>query len=190
MEIYARAQLFQLQAARRTGAPKVVLEREDGMLILHIFASSGMMLRTRILTSKDAATLHALLQTELAGLRTGTEDLTDRPTHLLAPTELVANPAEWHGFECHALEQIAEADLLERLWRSDLEGIVVRPTHDDIVKDIKALSLSMGAIGLVGLGLMVWHDGKLQQQIDDGRAQSRKDLPKVEIGRASCRERV
>lgn len=184
VEIYARAQLFQQYAARHTGAPKVVLEHEDGLLILHIFASNGMMLRTRILSSKDATTLHALLQAELAGLHSGADRQVGRQTHLLAPKELVNNPAEWHEFDCHALEKIAQADLLDRLWRSDLEGIVVRNTHDDVVKGIKTLSLSIGALGLVGLGLMVWHDGKLQQQIDDGRAQSRKDLPKVEAAKA------
>ncbi|NUN59560.1 MAG: hypothetical protein HUU13_00370 [Burkholderiaceae bacterium] len=184
VELYARAQLFQRHAAQRTGATKVVIERENGMLILHIFASTGMMLRTRILSDKDATALHAILQTELAGLRSGTDGQADRQKQLLAPAELVANPSEWHGFDCHALEQVSQADLLERLWHSDLEGIVVRPTHDDIVKGIKALSLSMGAAGLVGLGLMVWHDGQLQQQIDDGRTKSRKDLPRVEAAKA------
>lgn len=184
VEIFARAQLFQQHAARLTGAPKVVIEEEDGLLILHIYASAGMMLRTRILNNQEAKTLHAILQAELAGLNANTDRKPERPYHLVAPVELLANPSDWQGFECHSLETITQADLLEQLWRSDLEGIVVRSTHEGIVKDIKMLSIAMGGIGLVGLGLMAWHDGKLQQQIDDGRAQARKDLPRVEAAKA------
>ena len=184
VEIFARAQLFQRRVAQLAGALKIVIEQEDDQYFLHIFAATGMMLRTSVLSDKEATEPHSLLRAELASLNFSAADGQNREVHLLAPKRLIASASTWHGFNCQPLEKIADADLVEQLWRSDLEGIVIRPTYEDVVTNIKRMSIAMGVAGLTGLGLMSWHDGKLQQQIEEGRVQARKDLPAVEAAKA------
>ena len=184
VEFFARAQLFQRQAARLSGAFKVVIEQESDQYFLHIFGSTGAMLRTTILEKKETTALHPLLKAELAGLGPVLGEPKESQIYLQAPAQLIGTFSEWQGFECHVLDERPPADLLEQLWRSELEGIVVRSTYDEVVQNIKLLSIALAIVGLIVTGLMMWHDGKLQQAIDDGRQLVRKDLPKVEAAKA------
>lgn len=184
VEVFARAQLFQRNAARFNGVLKAVLEQEEHQYFLHIFATTGEMLRTRVLDQQNFPSLQATLQAEFAGLSAGQSGEKPERAQLLAPAQLITLPSEWHDFDCHALAPISHLNSLEQLWRSELEGIVIRSTHDDLVRGLKLWSVALGAAGLACLGLMAWHDGKLQRQIEDGRVLVRKDLPKVEAAKA------
>lgn len=184
LEFFARAQLFQREVARLSGAFKVVIEQEVDQYFLHIFGPTGAMLRTKILGGKDTAALHPLLKAEIAGLGPVFDEPQQPQISLLAPAQLIDTFSESQGFECHVLDERPPADLLEQLWRSELEGIVVRSTYEEVVQNIKLLSIALAIVGLIVTGLMMWHDGKLQQAIDDGRQLVRKDLPKVEAAKA------
>lgn len=184
VEIFARAQLFQRQVALSPGQLKLVIEQESGENFLHIFSSDGMMLRTRVLGDFEISALHSLLRAEIASLDFSLDEAHSHTVHLLAPAGLVGKTSDWNGFDCHALRDISHAKRLEQLWRSDLAGIVIRPTYEAVINDIKVLSVTVGAAGLVGLGLMVWHDGKLRDQIEEHKSQAQRDVPAVGTAKA------
>lgn len=182
-EVFARAQIFQHQAARLTGPAKVILETHGPDTFLHIYAHNGMVMRSTVLDAPDNAAMHARVISELAALGTMIAGDGNPPVPLLTIGLSDAPPADWPGFSFHAQPPTPQADLLERLWRSALEGIVVRPSHDDLTRQIQWMSVAMGVAGLTALGLMFWHDGRLQQQIDANREQARRERPKVEAAR-------
>lgn len=179
VELYARAQLFQRLAARQPSSLRVVVETDTSDQFLHVYAANGTMLRTRVLDAHDANEhLAQTLQVELAAL-----GAPGSPAQLTTPKGYAAEAQTWADYQHHVLPPTSHSDLLEKLWRSDLSGIIVRHTHDDMVQTLKWLSVGLGAAGLAGLALMVWHDGRLERQIEEGRDRVRKDLPKVEAAK-------
>lgn len=177
VEIFSRAQLFQGQAPTSNGALRVVLEQDEGEQFLHIYSSNGGLLRSKALKSPHAHT-PSELQLELAVL--------GRRAPLQVRSTAESAKALPEGLDCQIDIQPPwnPSQLLKDLWRSDREGVEIRPTHLNMLDSIKFASLFLAVAGLLGLGLMIWHDGKLEQQLEDGRAQARKDLPKVEAAKA------
>ncbi len=183
VELYARAQLFQRAAARAPGACKVVVEQLQGeqpQSFLHVYAAGGTLARTRVLAAGEQGdALPGLVAAELAALGAGAGAAA--PHALL----MAQRPAQdWPGLRWQALKATGEAERLWQLWRSDLEGITVRSTHQELAGTIKALSVGLGLAGAAALGAMVWHDGRLQQQIDEDSAAVRRDAPRVAAARA------
>ena len=183
MEVFARAQIFQLQAARFPGPAKVVLEAHGPETFLHIYTGQGMVMRSAVLDASDNAAMHARVISELAALGTTATDAGMPPVIIVTIGPVVASPTDWPGFSCHDQSPTPQADLLEQLWRSALEGIVVRPSHEDLTRQIQWMSVALGVAGLTLLGLMFWHDGRLQEEIDASLAQVRKERPKVEAAK-------
>lgn len=179
-EIFARAQIFQRYIAKLPKHLKIVIEHAENLHFLHIFSATGMMLRTRILENAELSLLHSVLLTEISGLNFDTNFDRNKSFYIAAPAALVKDVPAWPGFERHALEKLTQEELMEELWRSDIEGITVRSTHEAVIKNIVVLSICMAIGGFFGLGLMSWHNNQLKQQIDEGRAQARADLHKVE----------
>ncbi len=184
VELYARAQLFQRMAAKQPASLRVVVETDASDQFLHVFAANGTLLRTRALEANDTHEhLAQTLQVELAALGAPADSAPGRPVQLSTPKGYAAEPQTWADYQHHVLPAASHSDLLEKLWRSDLGGIVVRHTHNDMVQALKVLSVGLGAVGLAGLALMIWHDGRLVRQIEEGRDRVRKDLPKVEAAK-------
>lgn len=184
VELYARAQLFQRIAAKQPASLRAVVEADATDQYLHVYAANGTMLRTRVLEAHDGNEhLAQTLQVELAALGAPADAAPGHPVQLSTPRGYAAEPRTWAGYQHHVLPAASHADLLEKLWRSDQGGIVVRHTHNDMVQALKVLSLGLGAVGMAGLALMVWHDGRLVRQIEEGRERVRKDLPKVEAAK-------
>lgn len=186
VELYARAQLFQREAARASGALKVVIEEPAGQqqAFLHIYAANGAMLRSRVLDVHDKGqALQGCVAAELAALGAAAGGAAGQAPALLLTATAPQPP--WPELpQWRALKRQAEADRLWQLWRGDQEGIVVRATHEEVGKTLKGLSLALGLAGAVGLGAMVWHDGRLQQQIEDDSASARREAPRVAAAQA------
>jgi len=182
-EIFSRAQLFQNHVEKLPGRLKIVVEQVGNVHFLHIFNTGGMVLRTRVLENAEVTALYSVLQAEVAGLDSKTEGGNTRSICLFASAELVNKAASWSNFDIHSLKSSIEDELIEKLWRSDLEGIVIRPTHGTVVRDIVLLSVGLAVVGLIGIGFMAWHNEKLERKIDEGRNQVRKDLPNVEAAK-------
>lgn len=191
VELYARAQLLQREAARAGSALTVVLEPASAPTaepasapppgLLHIYGPGGALLRSRVLEgSERSSALADVLQAELAALP-------GPPPHEGAPAQLLSAsqpPGDWPNLRWRALAALSEGERLWRLWRSDLEGIVVRATHEELSGKLKALSVALGILGTLALGAMIWHDGQLQQQIDEDSADVRRDAPRVAAAQA------
>lgn len=182
-EIFARAQVFQQLIKRLKGALKVVLDARGSEYFLHIYADNGMILRSTVL-SRLGDDAYAQVRAELAALGTSVSGEGEAPVPVLAPETLLAEVGRWPGFACQAQLPVAPMDLLGRFWRSDIEGIVVRPSHEDLIKQIQWFSVGLGAVGLVLLSLMFWHDNQLQQLIESNAEQVRKERPAVEAAKA------
>lgn len=179
VELYARAQLLQREAARAPGPVKVVLEHsaEQRPTQLHLYGEGGALLRSRLL---EGDAVQDALQAELAALP-GLPAQADTPASLLSTQQ---PPGDWPGLRWRALAPLAEAERLWRLWRSDLEGIVVRTTHEELSSKLKTVSVALGVVGALALGAMIWHDGQLQQQIEEDSADARRDAPRVAAAQA------
>lgn len=183
-ELFARAQLFQQEAAAQPGDVKVVLETQEGQTFLHGFAANGVLLRSRVVDADAGDDLPSVVQAEVAALVSPGAGDQPAQTTLLVSDALAGRTSGWPGLKRHPLAPSAEADRMERLWRSALEGISVRSTHDDVVQQIRVLTLGIGAAGAATLALMLWHDGMLEQQIEQDRASLRAGLPQAEAATA------
>lgn len=184
VELFSRAQLFQQVSAQSKGQICMVLEGEkEQPHFLHIFAPDGAILRSRIVEPTALADgLGGLLKIELASLPEGTVSHKEGAVGLWASAHCLSVGSDWH----HPTQPLAaqsEASLLEQLWRSQREGIVLQATHHYLVQKINFWSMVWGAVGLVGLAGMLWHDGKLEHQIEAAHESLRKEAPKVEAAK-------
>lgn len=193
VELYARAQMFQKAVAGLPGSLKAVLEGQTDAPCLHLYGPAGGLLRSRTVdTASQTPALADLLAVEiaaqqaLAGLDSAAPPAAGG-VRLLAPASVLSSLSDSTlptGLTSDRLVPLTEADLLEALWRSSLEGIVIQPTHDDLVQYLRLVGLGAGAAGVAALALMYWHDGELQRRIEQDRQQVRKNLPAVEAAKA------
>lgn len=183
VEVFSRAQLFQPLCGRNKNQISIVLEGDKDDYFLHIFAPDGAILRSRLV---DQATLSeglvGLLNIELAGLPSHEEGAPARRFKLFAPIAQLPSKADWSHLS-QALPSSTPAALLAQLWRSSSEGIVLESTHNTLIQKINLWSMVVGAVGLAVLAAMLWHDGKLERQIDDTHEDLRKQSPKVEAAK-------
>lgn len=183
VEIFARAQLFQPLCGRNKNQTSIVLEADKDDYFLHIFAPDGAILRSRLV---DKATLSdglaGLLTVELASLPSNEENAPAKRFKLFAPAAQLPSKADW-SHSSQALPSTAPSALLEQLWRSGLEGIVLEATHHHLIQKINLWSMVAGGVGLAILATLLWHDGKLERQIEDTHEALRKQSPKVEAAK-------
>ena len=195
VELYARAQLFQREAARARGAAgacKAVLEQLEGpqpQNFLHLYGANASLARSRVLSASEASqNLPDILSAELAALAaqpaSATADPSPAPVLLTSQRPEPAQEGRAAEPRWQALQPRSEADRLWQLWRSDIEGISVRATHEEWLGTLKGLSLGLGLLGAAALAAMIWHDGQLQQQIEQDGSAVRRDRPRVEQARA------
>lgn len=183
VELFARAQLFQPLCARSKKHISLVLEGAQDDYFLHIFAPGGAILRSRVVESAALGDgLAGLLQIELASLPENQREAAKGGVQLFAPAaQLPAKEAWPHAAQ--ALPVQPPASLLEQLWRSGLEGIVLQATHNELIQKINIWSMAAAVLGLAALGTMLWHDGRLERQIEDAHEDLRKQAPKVEAAK-------
>ncbi|GAB3356407.1 MULTISPECIES: hypothetical protein [Giesbergeria] len=184
VELFSRAQLFQPLSSQAKGQICMVLEGDKGQPhSLHIFAPDGAILRSRIVEPAALAEgLGGLLKIELASLPEGTVGHKEGAVGLWASTDCLPVGNDWHH-PTQPLPAQSEATLLEQLWRSPYGGIVLQATHQYLVQKINFWSMVWGVVGLVGLAGMLWHDGKLERQIEQAHESLRKEAPKVEAAK-------
>lgn len=193
VELFARAQLFQPLSLQCKGQVCMVLEGEAaGGYCLHILATDGALLRSRVLETasvQDGAALAALLKLELAALPDGVlgslaQNVPSQNVQLWASAPVLSALDESHWPHARrALPARSVAALLEQLWRSSLEGIVLQATQQYLVQKINFWSMVGGAVGLIGLALMLWHDGQLERHIEQTHEDLRQQAPKVEAAK-------
>jgi len=183
VEIFSRAQLFQALGARSKNHIRMVLEGAQSDYFLHIFAANGAILRSCLVeygTLGDG--LVGLLNIELASLPENHMAAAKEGVTLLAPAEHLPAKEAWP----HAVQTLPTnppATLLERLWRSGLEGIVLQATHNELIQKINLWSMAAAVLGLAALATMLWHDGRLERQIEDTHEDLRKQAPKIEAAK-------
>ncbi|SDM30710.1 hypothetical protein SAMN05428957_104118 [Oryzisolibacter propanilivorax] len=181
VELYARGQLFQREAARAAGGLKVVIEElatPQPQTFLHMYSASGGLLRSRVLMSADQGeALPGVVSAELAAL----QPPADSPATLLMARQPQPDIA---GLRWQALQATGEGERLWQLWGSDSEGIAIRATHEELAGTLKALSLGLGLAGMLALGAVIWHDGQLRQQIEEDSTAVRRDASRVAAARA------
>lgn len=188
VELFARAQLFQPLSLQCKGQVCMVLEGEPAEgHFLHILAADGVLLRSRVLEAssvQDGAALAALLKMELAALPDGVLGSPAQSVQLWASAPVLSALDDSHWPHARrALPTRSLAALLEQLWRSSLEGIVLQATQQHLVQQINFWSVVGGAVGLIGLALMLWHDGQLERQIEQTHEDLRQQAPKVEAAK-------
>lgn len=182
IEIFARGQLFQRAVGTSQRALRAVLEREGDENFLHIYATTGKLLRTRML-ERDALsapqTLQALLKIEALAFGTGAmlPEL-----EVLDAGGLLGGPLE--GFTTSKLSPVSPRASLMALWRSSIEGIAIRAVHPAAVRDLVLGSAAVAAAGLVIVGGFAWHDGQLQEEIAAANASIKRQQPRVDIALA------
>lgn len=184
LEIFARAQLFQTQSAPPSALAKVVLESTEDQVFLHIYAANGMVLRTTVLTERSREAIDCRIQSELAALGILVSHDCAPTVALLASPSLIPGLPTWPASQPQPLPIPAQAQLLEQLFKSKLEGIVVRPSHEALTLRMQWASAALGVFGLLWLSVMLWHDGKLQEQISSTQGQIQKLGPKVADAKA------
>lgn len=188
VELFARAQLFQALALQGKDHVCLVLEgtAAEGYF-LHILAPDGALLRSRVLETasvQDSEALAGLLRLELAALPEGPLGRSAPKMQLCAPASVLSALSDSHWPQARqALPERSLAARLAQLWRSSQEGIVLQATQQHLVHQINFWSIVGGAVGLLGLAAMLWHDGQLERQIEQTHEDLRQQAPKVEAAK-------
>jgi hypothetical protein len=181
VECFARAQIFQKNIfEKKSSGLQILIESASNAHCLHIYGNDGKILRSRILEEFQDISLSSTIAAEISSIKH--RNRTSAPTPIsvyLADSEIgklqnfsdykIVNRTNWGS----------AYSILERFWRSDLEGIVIRPIHQRTIRGLLVFSGVLCAIGLVLLTALVWHDGKLREISDTQTADLRRMAPEV-----------
>lgn len=178
IEIFARGQLFQQALGTSQRTLRALVERDGEECFLHIYATSGKLLRTRMLdggTLADGQVLQSLLKIEALAFGTAghVPDL-----EVVDTCGLLKEP--WEGAILSTLPATSPQAGLVALWRSSIEGIAIRSVHQGLVRDLMLGSAALGAAGLLIVGGFAWHDGRLQEEITSTAARIKRQQPRVD----------
>lgn len=176
-ELFSRAQLFQLTLPKKLRKYNVLLEGDLLEPYLHIYSSTGSVLRTTKCSTEQRNHINKIIRIEIDSI-CGTIDseIADLNFYTLN-SALPEHELSQFGFRVEVLPSVPMRSLIVNLLRSDSEGIEIRSTYDSVIKRINALTLVIAVIGIGILGGMVWHDGKLKQDLELSRSQLRKETP-------------
>ena len=188
VELFCRGQLFQPWVTQHPKALRLLIESDGSDHFLHIYAASGKLLRTRVLDDErardiqNAHALNSLIKIEMLGLSL-TPGAPDSQMQLMLPAGLADRDAlnAQGTLDVATLPGRSPGDWLWGLWRSALEGIVVRPKHHELVRSLTLGSIALGVVGLLVLAGLAWHNNHLEAQISSDRTVVRRQLPRVEI---------
>lgn len=178
IEIFARGQLFQKALGTSQRTLRALVERDGEECFLHIYATNGKLLRTRMLdggTLADGQALQSLLKIE--ALAFGTEG--HLPDLEVVDTGGLLNEP-WEGALVSTLPATSPQADLVALWRSSIEGIPVRSVHQGLVRDLMLGSAALAAVGLLLVGGFAWHDGRLQEEVTSTAARIKRQQPRVD----------
>ena len=191
VELHARAQVFAgaASAADRGGAGLVaILEADhsyDGVY-LHVFAPSGVVVRTTCIARQEPAAAGTVVAQELSAIVArvmGADGVHSQTGHPALMSPLARERVQWPavpGFVLGSTSTEANDLALLALWRSSLEGIELRPTWPRLQQRLQVASLAIGLVGAGAYGAMIWHGRQLDAEIEQLRVTERKVRPAVQ----------
>ena len=181
VECFARSQIFQKFVSQANSSKiKILIEGNLDALCLHIFDDKGKILRSRILTNNDSLSLSSSVNAEISSLKHYGETDNKIPITIWATEEI---KVLFHDFALSNnwkfQKEFDNYLMMENLWRSSIEGIVLRPTHQHTIRTLLLAAGATGAAGLIVLSGLIWHKGILTELASDQESELRKIAPNV-----------
>lgn len=180
-EIYTRAQLFKPTITSKSAKCTLLLEGDSAEKYLHIYSPEGAVVRTTKVTVAHPDDVVTAIRREVAAM----PEQAGNGCRLLV-CNLPAQTVDLSRLETETAQvpAVEFERLMVQLIGSLETGIEVRATYGTTVNRVNAYSLGFALIGSLMLGLMVWHDGVLQLEIDANRSQLRKETPQYQTSKA------
>jgi len=186
-ELYSRAQLFQTTLPSHAEGYSLLMEGDASEQYLHIFSPNGAVVRTTKVSMSHSADMPTALRKEIGSLSVQGDKgfrlfSCNLPSVLVQPLRI--------DFEFEQLPDVNAKSLVFSLLGSMATGIELQPTYATVANRINAYSLAFAIVGSILLGIMVWHDGVLQSEIETQRRQVRKDTSAFQVVKAMRLETV
>ncbi len=181
VECFARSQIFQNFMSQASSSKiKILVEGNPDALCLHIFDDKGKILRSRILTSNNSLPLSSTLNAEISSIKHYGEENSKTPISLWTSEEIKIQLQDFASSNNWKFQKEFDNHLMsENLWRSGIEGIVLRPTHQHTVRTLLLAAGAIGAAGLLVLFGLMWHKGILTELASEQESELRKIAPSV-----------